>query len=853
VFHHASLQQVNFTPKTSAERRLVSAWKGLSSIRVWNSDLLAALLVVLSSTVAIPSDAIPGPLPLIGLEGPRRIRPTAAHPRAFHGTTYKPPKEKTPAPIDLRPYLVDRGSISEILNRLQPYWTDAINELNRLDVDVRGLPAPEYDPYAVVHHKTLQPVMLPDLDAGFRTSLLPALRGCAWAGVERVLRLYHRLSLNNDPNLLALTATMLSGRDAAIVSGWGEILLNLSPDLRGGVATLLLRTGALSVDSSSLAVDIAGVIEQLNSGPDSAYRIYCALRCVASLGDVEYLLQGFRLSDRLYRERTVEFAHTFHNISYHGRYPEAEVDRIIAHTDGTTDFEPWTIAAIWTACGCLDGFGAYLADRYLTQWPSETVWSLLHTFLIPYYADDEPDVATWHYLRSSGDVIDSALLAIPDEYRGKFCLNLYEFLRVTDVSTLTPDSIPYACAFLCRLCRAPFHPERNTANVWADLVTNLPVDLVDKALAAPDSSLQQLEKACRTKNATNNIGYGTWAITKVAPSFALAAFVQAPARLFRTSKTLGCLDPAERLNLVREFAQLPMMHLDTDLLDDVDAFAYIDEQSRGLRTPCISASLRAHYEGSRLLSVPRLAHYHAEMRLRWMRGRLECLEDAVLEKRARPYAVGNIDGNTAHALQLERNVKENRRALRKFLTAYWNGRVDYILTHSLTRAWLAKHPRLNVSVWLNGIEFFGRTEQDGEVRIHVETDPLEALKLGTYVGSCLGLGGELQCSAAANVLDINKRVLYARNLDGRVIGRQLVAYSEAEELVCFWVYPIGASDDLRSLFAEYDERFAMALGVHLYQAPDNQAYGDEEYDIACILSTGWWDDHYWNRRWDKLE
>jgi hypothetical protein len=91
-----------------------------------------------------------------------------------------------------------------------------------------------------------------------------------------------------------------------------------------------------------------------------------------------------------------------------------------------------------------------------------------------------------------------------------------------------------------------------------------------------------------------------------------------------------------------------------------------------------------------------------------------------------------------------------------------------------------------------------------------------------------------------------KQVLYAREAVGVVIGRQIVAYSETGELVCFSVYPMSASEELQALFAEYDRRFGAALGIPLFGAAEGVDTGDADYDIARILSSKWWDDGYWN-------
>lgn len=123
----------------------------------------------------------------------------------------------------------------------------------------------------------------------------------------------------------------------------------------------------------------------------------------------------------------------------------------------------------------------------------------------------------------------------------------------------------------------------------------------------------------------------------------------------------------------------------------------------------------------------------------------------------------------------------------------------------------------------------------------MELNPLEVLQLGTYVGSCLGMGGMLAVSAAAVVLDINKTVVYARNQQGKVIARQLLAISEQDQLVAFSVYPDSVSAAIKKMFVEYDRAFAAHLNVRLHE-PDS----DTDYpEIARPISSYWWDDTAW--------
>ena len=222
-----------------------------------------------------------------------------------------------------------------------------------------------------------------------------------------------------------------------------------------------------------------------------------------------------------------------------------------------------------------------------------------------------------------------------------------------------------------------------------------------------------------------------------------------------------------------------------------------------------------------------------------VRAGLKLLEQETLRSLAK--SLPSADTADKHALQMQMRMTDNRRALRKFLQAQGSGQINYRQEHFLTRRWLDKHPRLDLAVWQGGVSGEVITEDAGRVFLRIETDPYEVLKLGTYAGSCLGLGGDFAYSAAAVVLDINKQVVYARNVRGAVIGRQLVAVSEDDQLVCFEIYPLNAQKQWGKLFAQFDTRLAETLGLPLYDS-----HGEEGYEIACILSHAWWDDQAWN-------
>jgi hypothetical protein len=213
------------------------------------------------------------------------------------------------------------------------------------------------------------------------------------------------------------------------------------------------------------------------------------------------------------------------------------------------------------------------------------------------------------------------------------------------------------------------------------------------------------------------------------------------------------------------------------------------------------------------------------------------MERTVVEWQKRGFPVQHLTRSSEHALRVVSSVRENRRGLRKFLKAYWGGDEEYLSHHPETLAWYRKHKAVSPAVWEQGIAF-----QSSPFSIQLERDPFEVLKLGTYVGSCLGVGGSFTDSAVAALLDVNKQVLYARDQKGRVVARQLVAISDDDQLVCFSVYPHGAGKHVKLLFREYDHAFAEALGVPLY-VPRND---DAGYRISSVLSVYWWDDDSWD-------
>ena len=110
-------------------------------------------------------------------------------------------------------------------------------------------------------------------------------------------------------------------------------------------------------------------------------------------------------------------------------------------------------------------------------------------------------------------------------------------------------------------------------------------------------------------------------------------------------------------------------------------------------------------------------------------------------------------------------------------------------------------------------------------------------------------------SAIANMLDVNKQAIYARDSTGKVLARQLVAISDDDQLVCFEVYPYELAASIKKLFLDYDILFAHSLGIIRYDEnaksnseADTEVDSEAEtgYKIQNVLSQYWWDDGAWD-------
>jgi hypothetical protein len=719
-----------------------------------------------------------------------------------------------------------------LLQLLWPSKSEALHVLKKLGVQPAGLArlarhdSPPPEPYLVFHHDDAP--ALPRLAPTFVERILPSLSGAPWRLVRQIAAAYHRLGLEEDEALSGLVARLLqTSRDSA--SAWLDALDTQPRERRLPFLALVLETGV----AGSTACVSSHVLADLARAPAERYErwAYVVLDSTRRSINPGYLAAGVHWAAEYAPD---EFFGCVLNVPGFQKSTATRIEGLLP--------TPWggrELIGVWETCGVMPEFCRYLET---TDWDSFTPGQ--RQYLLRLFTDMRWDqngamaADRWRALAHNLPQLERGLREVPPAYTDQYLSDLGSVLSGWPKAQEVRARLPLLIDLLARVNQPPFDPDGNAAPALGNLL-KLPDALRRRMLAAPDTAFFALDRACRRANAATLIAWGLSNLVDGLPQLVADAFESATTPLLRTARQLGVLSWPARAQLVARCARLPLF--DEDLqgrsLDDI--VKTVD----GARVPEASAvvprAYREHVAGRRALSPDQIVRHQEKVGRALPSCRLAVVRseiDAHLASAVTPTAPGR---EVLSALALLQNAEKNRRGLRRFLRAYLNGDTDYLLRHPATRDWSRRHPQINLAIWTRGLNRAVRTPRGGEVRIRLEQDPLEVLKMGTYVGSCFGLGGSFAYSSAAVALDVNKQVLYARDAQGTVVARQLVVISDAEELVPFSVYPDSAPPWLRRAFDEYDTDLATALGVP-------RADPTKEYGVEHVLSQDWWDDGAWN-------
>lgn len=763
---------------------------------------------------------------------------TAAHPRAFRGTKFQPPKSPSPV-LDLCAWLSDDRLLDGFFARHD------FTRLPALQAD--GQPWASSDPAPtatgfLARRAGVEPGQWPVMPEAFRRAFLWQLRLLPLRETLAWLQLWRGLGSAQGGPELALLSRLCALAPSA--HEWALIALNLSAVrqfifLRALVEqrTYLLPRSALSVsqlvgldadtdDDRRFSMYLNAVLENLNRQVNAAYTL-----CGCTLAN--------RNQDQHYEERMASRLVASTDCA---QVPMADIYRMSTAVGREGAF--WEMRA-WECCGQLQGFDIVLRETCWEQLSFEVADQWMALFAQMDWDDEygEKRVARWRAYLGVFHEWHRALVALPDVVHHKYVRMLRHYVNGWDDVDSLRKSVAYLLPLQERFCQPPFSTSADGDCILSSMAEHVGVRGWQQLAATDERTWLLTEHSCRRNNDAILIMRGLSSMTKSWPAFTLQALAAAPKRLLRTARLLGCLAYERRRQFLSETSRTACFSTNWADIAPYEAcrLLYLLCVETGIQSP-VPRRLRDHFEGRAVLSQRQIERHCRVSISRLPTVLLGALEQNIWSSIDTPFNLRARSTAASHAVRLLAGLGSNRKGLRRFLLAYCQGRTSTYLDHPLNRAWFARHPRIDAKIWdRNG--HAQRAEGAGDITLALEADPLEILMLGTFVGSCLGLGGLCDYSAVACLLDANKQVVYARDASGRILARQLLAIDESERLICFAIYPVTTDEALIRAFHGFDGALAQALGIDIYTTQD-----DEKYDIAAVVAQDWWDDGVWEGR-----
>lgn len=651
--------------------------------------------------------------------------------------------------------------------------------------------------------------------------LLPLLVGNPGHSPE-TLRLVYSLDLRNNRSLLATFCRMAQSAGIEKALGWGRILESHLPNRRAALGALFVESGLVNKSTETCALDYFDHLRSIQNKTSYIYRAWFLIQAILKGTPQDYVRLGLSFAGKRLR---------LPDPPARGKVDASLIRKINQHIRCSENHYRGFVLDLWSACGNVPGMGQVLRTmKNYRDVSADDCLNYLEIFLEFVKGDESISTERSRTMLQLAETVWRDLTTLQPQYREKYLGSIWTMCHSVRRRAASLHLAISSLPLLKRLCCEPLSSK--SAPGWLIPKLYSVAGLLHRALLhAPASSWVKFEEAVERTDVYADKGF--LALLRVAPALTVKSFQYFPAKLLNTVAALSSLSEGIDRALLMRFRRHPLMqqHFRRKPLQWI--LEFLRPYSR-YSNP-VPKRLQQFGLVPGALSRKRLRRYRKELYRNLNLTRLELLQDIIDEAVRIQPPVAFQAHDSLNLYRLYAGSECNKRAMRRFLKAHEQGDQHYVLRHTLTRSWLKKHPDLNLDLWLKGIEFSASIDSFGQVRIAVEQDPMEAWKLGTYVQSCLAAGGCYQQYAAAVVLDINKRVVYVRDSQQRVLARRLLALSEEGRLVCFSVYPAKAAPELKALLRKYCLRFARALRLPIHgQSID--------YTIATILSRDWYDD-----------
>jgi hypothetical protein len=725
-----------------------------------------------------------------------------------------------------------------VLAKLAAHFDAAMKRGARagLELDRFGCNVERLVPYGTCWPAEVAPKVA-GLPPTFRRYFLGALRGAPWEQIAEALSVYWGFSLERDAGLRGCIARLLAIAPLTDALSWCRVIQRVAPAHRMHFAELLIESATFERLPDREAVKGLLRADELSPDPVYRHRMFHALSIVRAGEALGYILDGFFLANK-YHERV-----NFDEVGAESSTGEA-VEDLVAHLKGSADWSDSYALTLWNRCGQLADFKGLLRDPRWRALDASSAHQLSRTFTGLIYHDVTGAALTrkWRVVRRrAGELLDF-VARVPTPYRLKAVDHLDEVIWVWDDPVQLDRALNDYLALLLRLCDQPFSTAGYAYDPLARL-SALGTTHWQTVLQAADTSFMCLESATRRENDARLIACAFWSMANDIPELTAHAFATQPQPLLRAARRLGTLSGPARRELLRRFRAHPLVAVDYLAAQAADLVWLVDAHPEDRTLDPLPKRLRRYLHGELALRDEQVARDRVLLQQKWPALRLNVLGQLVVQTLAQGMPSNRYNAKVRHALGMTAAADEHRRVLKRLLSAYLKGNPQYAEAHPGNRKWRSAHPRIDIDTWTGGIRLTRITRNHGVIELGMESDPLEVLRLGSYVGTCLGLGGGLSRLAPAITLDINKQVVYARDASGQVIARQLLAISEHDQLVCYLVYPKRVDVAVRRAFRDYDRMLAQKLGIPVFDPSADHA---AKPLVISILSQDFWDDGAWD-------
>ncbi|MCG8612409.1 MAG: hypothetical protein MI864_17980 [Pseudomonadales bacterium] len=788
-----------------------------------------ALSDVLLQILTLPDPADPCASDTVSLQpGPKPPKRSAAHPRGYRGTKYRPPKLKDQVVGNLYAAMDNRKLCHHLLALNWMFLASAEREINAIlgtNFSWREVwLTPPSDVFLAAWHPMIYSKYAGDVGGVFCENFKNELLWwCDTVDPDRML-LLDQLCRDNtlgwcEPvaHLLKKNRSISGNRVVDWCSAIGYLpvaeyqlfmrVLNRFESIPP-VAEPRLLERLTRLQADVLEASVQNVLDFLSSGCDQ-----------------DYLCLGLDIHLEFSPWRT-----------FYGAYSEAPISDTwvtLFKLEYDQSDAGFILPGLWKLCGSTLKLDAYLEALLQSDWPNTVVEAAL-VFLIQFAAYREAPFAKAWYVKSAIHLEQLVQMLGTMEL---------EYIQgtIADLNVLFSDdkslgeilaSWNMTLAVVQRYRKAPFSPNLLLGRVLWNLarVKNCP--------EISDTTLITFSKLCKRHDDTNLFAWGMGALADTWPELVAVSINRYTRRLYSCAHNLGCLQWETQRQVVNEWIRIkrPCFKSESASLKEVaDELKHLLPETHSAFLP---KAVKAYLTGDRILSDAQLQRHYERITDDWTIVLLSSLTEFIHAHLGRSITRCLASHKDfLFALKLLPESDGNRTAFRRFLKAYSQGNSDYLWLHPLSQRWIANYPDLDVERWRIGVVISESIQLDKEHSVEItlttEQNPLEVLKMGQYVGSCLSLGGICSYSASAVMLDVNKQVVFARDEKGRVLARQLIALTSECKLVAYDVYP-SVSEPLKKLFTEYLLSLSRALTLEITF--------DTDASVDLILASEWWDD-----------